>query len=255
MAGRLDAQWEQWGSRDPYFGVLSADRYRADRLDARAREEFFASGEAHVSSCFEIIRRHFAPSFAPARTLDFGCGVGRLVIPLARRCAEVVGVDVSTTMMAEARRNCEALELRNVTFVQSDDDLSRLQGTFDFIHTFIVLQHIPVRRGERLVSRLLDHLAPGGFAMIHFTIGSTGSPVRRWLHRLSWSVPGARGLVNVLRGRRSGDPVMLMDYYDPRRIFALLHAHGCDQAYIRRTLHGDAIGLMVFTEQRRIESP
>src|SRR5262245_22486055 len=253
VASRLDLQWEKWGRVDPYFGVLSAERYRADRLDAQVRTEFFESGERHVSNCFEMMRQHLSPSFAPARALDFGCGVGRLVMPLARRCAEVVGVDVSPGMLAEAARNCEAAGLRNVTLVPSDDALSRVPGTFDFIHSFIVLQHIPARRGERIIRGLLERLDPGGFAMLHVTVGRDTPALRRWLHRLSWSVPGARALVNVLRRRPSGDPLMLMDYYDPRRILAIMHDHGCDHAYVRRTKHGDAIGLMVFTEKRPVE--
>ena len=84
----LEREWEKFGRKDPYFGVLSQEKFRATRIDAAARAEFFETGERHVATCFETIRRCLAPSFAPRRTLDFGCGVGRLVIPFARRCAE-----------------------------------------------------------------------------------------------------------------------------------------------------------------------
>src|SRR5262245_52302229 len=103
----LELEWEKMGRKDPYFGVLTNDKFRSGQIDAAARAEFFASGERHVQTCFETIPRCFARPFAPRRTLDFGCGVGRLVIPFARRCGEVVGADVSPAMLAEARRNCE----------------------------------------------------------------------------------------------------------------------------------------------------
>ena len=48
------------------------------------------------------ITRHVDPTFAPSRTLDFGCGVGRVAIPLARRFEHVVGLDVSPGMLTRA---------------------------------------------------------------------------------------------------------------------------------------------------------
>jgi ubiquinone/menaquinone biosynthesis C-methylase UbiE len=46
------------------------------------------------------------PSFA---LLDFGCGVGRLTSRLSSHCREIVGLDVSTSMIAEARRRHGAI--------------------------------------------------------------------------------------------------------------------------------------------------
>jgi putative 4-mercaptohistidine N1-methyltranferase len=40
----------------------------------------------------------------PARALDLGCAVGRSSFELARRCAEVVGIDASTRFIAIARQ-------------------------------------------------------------------------------------------------------------------------------------------------------
>jgi 2-polyprenyl-3-methyl-5-hydroxy-6-metoxy-1,4-benzoquinol methylase len=60
-------------------------------------------GVDHIDFVFETIRRHFVPNFKPSSVLDYGCGVGRLLIPLAERCECVVGVDVSDTMLREAQ--------------------------------------------------------------------------------------------------------------------------------------------------------
>jgi len=249
----LELEWEKFGRRDPYFGVLTEEKYRSERLDAAARAEFFASGERHVATCFEAIRRCLTPAFAPRRALDFGCGVGRLVIPLARRCAEVVGVDVSPAMLAEARRNCEQGGLANVTLTEIHDDLGPVTGTFDFIHSFIVFQHVPVRKGERLVGELLRRLEPGGVGALQFTTAQGGSKLRQWLRRLRWSAPVMNELANLLKGR-PGDPLMIMDRYDLGQIWSALREHGCEHAYLRATDHGGQLGVMIFFEKRKLES-
>jgi hypothetical protein len=37
-----------------------------------------------------------------------------------------------------------------------------LKGKYDFIHSYIVFQHIPVERGKRIFEKLLAHLETGG---------------------------------------------------------------------------------------------
>jgi 2-polyprenyl-3-methyl-5-hydroxy-6-metoxy-1,4-benzoquinol methylase len=46
----------------------------------------------------------FVERYAPKSVLDAGCGTGRVAIELARRGYEVVGADVSESMLATARR-------------------------------------------------------------------------------------------------------------------------------------------------------
>src|SRR5687768_1349854 len=114
-----DKDWERFGKTDPYFAVLTAPEFHG-RPSGIEREKFFGSGESHIQTVFAIIREHLDPAFAPARALDFGCGVGRLVLPLTARCPEVTGLDVSQAMLAEARRNCVEAGVTHVQLLQSD---------------------------------------------------------------------------------------------------------------------------------------
>src|SRR5215813_8304094 len=143
--GNTDRTWKKLGEIDPYYGVLSHPRFRAAATEGEIRREFFMSGEDHVERVFATIRENLDPEFAPSRALDFGCGVGRVTIPLARRIAQVVAIDVSDSMLSEANKNCEEAGVRNVTLLKSDDGLGRLSGDFDFLHSFIVFQHISPR--------------------------------------------------------------------------------------------------------------
>src|ERR1700732_2454646 len=118
-----DGDWEDWGRRDPYFAVLTDPKYRRDKLTEVAKNEFFDSGRIHVDHVMRIIRRHVDTEFAPKRALDFGCGVGRVLIPLAEVAQEVVGLDVSPSMLQEAKRNCEERGITNAELLASDEEL------------------------------------------------------------------------------------------------------------------------------------
>ncbi|MTI74737.1 MAG: methyltransferase domain-containing protein [Stenotrophomonas sp.] len=205
-----DRDWEQWGATDPYFGVFSREKFRSGRMSGDAKTEFFASGEEHIARVF----KEAGVEDRIRSALDFGCGVGRLVIPLARRADQVMGVDISPSMIAEAERNCAAAGVLNVSFVGSDDSLSRIKGEFDLVHSYIVLQHIPWRRGRIILQSLADRVAPGGHLAVQILTGHDASPIIRSLVRLRYVFPPANWLRNLIRGRPMLEPAMQLHMYD-----------------------------------------
>lgn len=244
-----DQNWEAFGKTDPYFGVISEDRFQNDRLDQNAREEFFASGDDHVASVIDTIRRTLAPDFAPARCLDFGCGVGRLVIPLARRFPEVTGLDISASMLAEAKKNAEQSGVSNIKLLTSDDQLSQLEGRFDLIHSFIVLQHIPKARGEQLLRQLIGKLNSGGVAALHFTYYNN-LPKYMKLHRwLRETVPFMHYIFNLTKGRRFNTPYMMMENYDVNRLLRIIKEEGITDLHLELTHHGYFYGVMFYFQK------
>jgi len=101
---------------------------------------------------------------AGTRVLDVGCGVGRWSRMLAERGARVTGMDLSPTMIAEARRRADSAGLadRCRFLVQ---DLAHLDAgdQFDLMVGVTVLQHILDPDALRTaVQRMTEHLAPGG---------------------------------------------------------------------------------------------
>ncbi|MET0382967.1 MAG: methyltransferase domain-containing protein, partial [Burkholderiaceae bacterium] len=194
-----DSHWRRWGEEDPYYGVITQDMFRRDKLDDQALQLFFESGRTHARHVMTMCRRHFDPGFAPHRVLDFGCGVGRLLVGFSEWATEVVGVDISDGMLAEARKNCDARGLRNVGLARSDDALSQVDGQFDLVHSTIVLQHLEPQRGRDIFARLVARVRPGGLGSLHLTYAKAYLPD-------TWGQPPAAAAIPAPAPPPASDP-------------------------------------------------
>jgi cyclopropane fatty-acyl-phospholipid synthase-like methyltransferase len=91
--------------------------------------------------------------------LEIGCGVGRMLRPLARRFASVYGVDVSPEMIDRARVRLADLDNVRVWLTNGTDLKPVRSGTVDCAISYLVFQHIPevsvVRSNIREVFRVL----------------------------------------------------------------------------------------------------
>jgi 2-polyprenyl-3-methyl-5-hydroxy-6-metoxy-1,4-benzoquinol methylase len=98
--------------------------------------------------------------------LDLGCGIGRWSRQLARRGANVTGVDVAPSMVEEARKRT-ARESLQIDYRVADLRTLDLGRTFDLVLAVTVLQHI-LEDAEfaRAVKNVARHLAPGGRAVL-----------------------------------------------------------------------------------------
>ena len=250
--GRLstDREWQIWGERDPYFAVLTHDRFRRQRLTPESLDEFFRIGRAELAEILADCRRHVG-EFSTRRTLDFGCGVGRLLIPLAEVSESCVGADISDAMRAEALRNCMKFGRENVRLVKTLDELGQDVEPFSFISSYIVLQHIEPRRGLGIIAALLGRLAKGGAAALHVTYAR-----RKYAYNLGAQPPGRRMLRGVgrqlsrLAGRVSGaEPEMRMHPYDLNRVLFLCQQHGVQAGGFRFTDHAANLGALLYLKR------
>lgn len=267
-----DKAWQEWGERDPYFAVITLPEFRMGRIDDAARQRFFEMGAHHAKYVLALCRRHVDPQFAPKRVLDFGCGVGRVLLPFAQDAEEAVGIDISQAMLAEAQANAERMGIANVRLLQSDDALTRLQGQFDLVHSAIVFQHIDVQRGRRLFARLLEHLAPGGIGAIQITYGKAihadtyGQPPAprpdtlgpaaetsgttasggAWWSRLA-ARPAAPPVVTPTPPGK--DPEMQMNPYNLTELAFMIQSAGVERMHTTFTDHGGEWGVFLFFQK------
>lgn len=240
------SRWDRL-ARDPYYAVINAEANRNSRFTEDARRALVDSGEQDVARTIDEIRRWLAPDFLPNEAVDFGCGVGRLTMPLARLSRHVVGIDISEAMLAEAWRNCVEAGIDNATFVTSDEYFSRGQAgeQVDFVHAFIVFQHIPPRAGMWLANELIGRLRPGGIGALHFTYARRTTHLRQTVNRLRRYVPGMNGVANVVQRRPIGEPFIPMNKYDLGALYRMLGDNGCHEVHARLTDHGGHLGAML----------
>ena len=109
----------------------------------------------------EAIFRQFG--CAPNLVLDLGCGTGSLVLELAGRGYDMIGVDNSADMLEQAARKARAAS-RDVLLLCQDIRAFELYGTVGAIlATLDVLNHVTNKQGLRAVfRRVRNYLDPGG---------------------------------------------------------------------------------------------
>src|SRR4051794_40982398 len=148
-----DRQWERFAAREPHFAVVTDPRFLRVNLTPEHERLFFASGEALVSWMLGVVDAALVPQFAPMSTLEFGCGIGRLALPLAQRPGSLVAVDRSPAMLARACAEAARRGLGHIVF-QEPRDLFATPRLFDLVVCYHVLQRLPRLEGIALVRRL-----------------------------------------------------------------------------------------------------
>jgi SAM-dependent methyltransferase len=236
------SRWQDLGSREPYWAVCSEQRFRASALSEHDRAEFFASGEREVSQTFALITRHIRPEFRPALALDYGCGVGRLALPIARRSRNAIGVDISDAMLVEARANAERQGVKNVVFQRPEEALAVEASDLDLLHSYIVLQHIEPATGIAITRALLRRLRPGGIGCLHFTFRRDASALRRVSHVLRKRVPGFNAFVNLAQGKPLREPMIPVHEYDRDEVSDLFAQAHCQVVHEFNTDHAGLLG-------------
>lgn len=216
--------WKKWGEIDPYFGVLSRADFKTSTMDCCSRGEFFETGETRIARLFETLHTHFCVSPPVARTLDFGCGVGRLLVPLARRSQRTLGVDVSEHMLEEARSNCSKNDLLSVQFSQSSLLKQQEKGAFDLIVSLLVFVHIPWKKGRHILRTLAQLARPGGVLAVQVLYGTTATPIIRRSVEFSYWIKPLHWLRNIRAGRNWSTPAMQLHVYPLQQLLEILRS-------------------------------
>jgi 2-polyprenyl-3-methyl-5-hydroxy-6-metoxy-1,4-benzoquinol methylase len=167
------------------LGVLPEENRERHRLEGEAREELFARGYKQVEMLAAAIEEHAGCTLEGRTALDFGCGFGRLALPLAECCEHVYGLDISPEVLREADRNAARMNISNVEWMDAGR-LAELDGRYDMVLSRWVFQHIPSRQGEQIFAALLHGLRPGGVGALHFTVRPIRTPLSA-VRELRWS--------------------------------------------------------------------
>ena len=143
---------------------MDTETVRAYDMQARNYAEEWEEGQAPPDDLRAAVRAYFNNGL----TVDVGCGSGRDTAWLAGQGFEVMGVDASSGLLAEARRRHP-----EVTF--DVDVLPSLRGLGDRIFTNVlcetVIMHLLEPDAIAAVRRLCSILAPGGTLYLSWRVG------------------------------------------------------------------------------------
>lgn len=158
-----DSPWHEFARRDPYTYIMTGVR-------SGDRQQFWETGEIAVSQELLPIVQEFCAARGTA--VEIGCGVGRLVVPLAHYFQTVIGIDISPEMVRQARQNAQSRNLTNVGFHVAADlhsSIATLDGNADFVYSLLVFQHIEEFSAiESYLQLVSSWLSPTGVAYLQF---------------------------------------------------------------------------------------
>ncbi|MBN1591829.1 MAG: class I SAM-dependent methyltransferase [Candidatus Coatesbacteria bacterium] len=108
-----------------------------------------------------------AARLSHGRVLELGCGTGRILIPIAAAGFDIVGLDISESMLGACKSKLQAQppEVRErISLILGDMTAFDLEGQFGLITTpFRSFQHlISVQAQLACLNCVRRHLAPGG---------------------------------------------------------------------------------------------
>ncbi len=168
----LSRVFNDLGRQEPYYSVLSNPKYRTENLTDERLDQFYASGRSNVVNMIEAIER-CGVTLGQGEALDFGCGVGRITLPLAEHFGAVTGCDISDGNLAVAMDAAKKQGLSNIRFVKNEVDLVQQMGNqrFDLIYSILVLQHMIPPLIQLYIGQFLRLLKSGGIAYFQLPTG------------------------------------------------------------------------------------
>src|SRR5216684_537132 len=226
-----DAQWEASARREPYFTVFTSPKFLRANLTAAHEREFFDTGDTFVESTFRTIAARFVPDFAPASILEYGCGVGRLAIPFARRAGSVTAVDRSPSMLDVARTHATRRAVANISF-QTPSEFFGKRKKFDLVNCYLVLQRLRPSEGLALLTELVGCLGAGGIGVLQFAYRTRTSRYIEAVRHLRERVPAVNGVANLLRGNPVGQAFLPTHAYDLNDVVRTLHDASIHSHYV-----------------------
>jgi len=212
---------------------------------ASATAAFFEAGEGDIATLLPAIASLLGRDVTLDRVLDFGCGAGRLTLPLARRARNVVACDIAPTILDHARRNAEQAGLYNVAFIGIEELAG--SGAFDFICSLLVFEHIPSAAGYDIIRTLMTLLAPGGVAALHIPFRRHSATLLRLIRYRSLPENRTRGVIRHVQ-RRAPGPAERCEY-EERTILRIIALAGA-RVVARLPIHRGHAGGVLIIENR-----
>jgi 2-polyprenyl-6-hydroxyphenyl methylase/3-demethylubiquinone-9 3-methyltransferase len=155
------------------------------------------------------------------RVLDIGCGGGILADAMARKGAEVLGIDLATKALRVAQLHALEAQTQGVTYreISAEKLADEQPGTFDVVTCMEMLEHVP--DPASVVRACATLVKPGGRVFF--------STINRNPKAFLFAIVGAEYVLNLLpRGTHE-----FAKFIKPSELAAYARAAGLDLQHIR----------------------
>jgi len=163
------------------------------------------------------------------RALDFGCGISRLIQGMAPFFESVAGVDIAPSMIDLANENNKFPD-KCTYFLNEKATLSIFgDDSFDFVTSFIVLQHMQPDFAKSYILEFYRVLKPGGVMLFQVPAIPPDKHRRQYERSKLWY---QKLLIKLINFRN--EPVMEMHWIPKDEVVALVESPGMRIEYFRK---------------------
>jgi arsenite methyltransferase len=163
------------------------DNYKQKVTDFfNSRTSYDSEGRGHPENAQRLL--DFVPVLSGQTILDIATGTGLVAIPVAKAVdpkGSVIGVDMSTEMLAQAKAKIQAEDINNLELIEADIELIDFNNEqFDIIFccsALVYISDIPA-----LLDKCYRWLKPGG--CLAFTSSNKGSHLSKALSSFPSSI-------------------------------------------------------------------
>lgn len=243
---KTDEDWKKLGLENPFWGVNSQPVYNhLEEENKDLLDKFYKNGEDEVIKYIHTIKTKVKQNFQIESVLDFGSGVGRLLLPFAQRASDICyGCDISEGMHEKCLKRANYLDINNIKLIQ---DLENLQISFSLVNSRIVLQHIHPKRGMKFINKLAELVKADGILSMQVTVAREKSLIK---HNDSnfyvFNGDNVEGFV-IDKGHDWPIGTMYMFDYSLLEIVLLLQMHGFTDMHLETENMGGHISVHIIT--------
>ncbi len=161
---KLASEW--WSNTGAFATLHEINPLRLNWIEENVKRSY-QNDNANNDSANKEVNKTAETGLADKKVLDVGCGGGILSESMARRGADVTGIDLGTENLKAAALHAEQSGLENTLRYQHIpiEELAKTHaGQFDVVTCMEMLEHVP--DPSSIVQACFELLAPGGVCVL-----------------------------------------------------------------------------------------
>ena len=163
-------QWNNFAKTNPYYYI-----------DTNFKGESFEFWQRGIQQA-DLIMKNITKTLPQNTVLDFGCGLGRVLLPMSKYFTTSIGVDVSSEMIKLLNQHAVNQKCTVKSYLTTEN---WQQHQYDLIYSVLTFQHIEnFELIKNYIQQIAKNLNKGGIAYLHFD-----TRPENWFYKLKNKLP------------------------------------------------------------------